>query len=194
MKFIGRKPRGFYSTCRALETLAFNYAADSNLDLVGFTYSDWVGDSIDRKFTSDYVFMFGSGPIYWSSKNQVAISLSSAEAEYRGTVNACIQTVWMQDILAEFDIGRTTSTVIFCDNHSAIKISTDLVQRQRTKHIEIHMHYIRELVHDRTIVLQYFPTDEQFADIFTKSFTEKKFSYCCSLLGVSSIIVKTLFL
>ena len=57
---------------------------------------------------------------------------------------------------------------------------------QRTKHVEIHMHYIRELVHDRTIILQYYLTDEQIADIFTKSFSEKKFTYLRSLLGVSS--------
>ena len=62
----------------------------------------------------------------------------------------------------------------------------DLVTRQRTKHVEIHMHYIKELVHDRTIILQYCPTDEQIADIFTKIFSKKKFTYLRSLLGVSS--------
>jgi len=106
--------------------------------------------------------------------------------EYRGAVNACIQAVWLQGILSEFDLGSTLSTILFCDNQSAIKISTDPVTRQRTKHVDIHMHYIRELVHDRTIILQYCPTDEQIADIFTKSFSEKKFTYLRSLLGVSS--------
>ena len=52
-------------------------------------------------------------------------------------------------ILSEFDIGSTFSTVLFCDNQSAIKISIDPFTRQRTKHVEIHMHYIRELVRDR---------------------------------------------
>ena len=74
----------------------------------------------------------------------------------------------------------------FCDKKSDIKISTDPVQRQRTKHLKIQMHYTRELVHDTTIVLQYCPTDEQIAEIFTKNFTEKKFTYLHSLLGVIS--------
>ena len=91
----------------------------------------------------------------------------------------------------QFDLGSTLSTVLFCDNQSAIKISMDPVTRHRTKHVEIHMHYIRELVHDRTIIPQYCPTDEQIADIFTKRFSEKKFTYLCSLLGVSSIMVKS---
>ena len=71
------------------------------------------------------------------------------------------------------------------DNQSAIKISTDPVQRQRRKHIEIHMHYIWGLVHDRVISLQYCPSTEQTADIFTKDFTEKTFTYLISMLRVS---------
>ena len=65
-------------------TYDIHYAANSELELVGYTYFDWAGDSIDRKSTFGYVFMFGGGPICWSSKNQAAIALSSAEAEYRG--------------------------------------------------------------------------------------------------------------
>ena len=79
--------------------------------------------------------MFGGGPIFWSSKKQAAIALSSAEAEYRGVVNACIRVVWLQRILSEFDLGSTLSIVLFCDNKSAINISTYLVTRQRIKHV-----------------------------------------------------------
>ena len=101
-------------------------------------------------------------------------------------MNACIQAVWLQGIISEFDLGSTLSTVLFCNNQSSIKISTNPVTKQRTKHVEIPMHYIKELVHDRTILLQYFPTDEQIVDILTKRFSKNKFIYLCSLLGVSS--------
>ena len=87
-------------------------------------------------------------------------------------MNACIQAVWLQVILSKFDLGSTLSTVLFCDNQSAINISIDTVTRKRTKHVEIHMHYIRELVHDMTIILQYFLTDEKIVDIFTKRFSK----------------------
>ena len=147
-----------------------HYAADSELELVGYTDSNWAGDSIDRNYTFKYVLMFGGGPIFWSSKNQAAIALSSIEAEYRGVVNSCIQAIWCQGILSEFDLGSTLSTILFCDNQSDINISTDPVTRQSTKHVEIDTHYIRELLHGRTIILQYYPTDEQIVDIFTKSF------------------------
>jgi hypothetical protein len=167
------------------KSFGIHYAAGSSLELVGFTDSDWAGDCIDRKSTSGYVFMLAHGPICWSSKKQSTISLSSAEAEYRGAVNAATQCVWLQGILAEFGIVFDSPTILWCDNQSTIKISTDPVQRQRTKHIEIHMHYIRGLVHDRTIALQYCPSSEQTADIFTKCFTEKTFTHLRSLLGVS---------
>ena len=167
-----------------------HYAADYELELVRFTYSDWAGDSIDRKSTSGYVFMFGGGPIFWSIKNQASISLSSIELGYRGALNACIQAVWLQGILSKFDIGSASSTVIFCDNQSDIKISIDLLQRQRTKNIEIHMHYIKELVHDGTIHLLFCSSSEQVADIFTKAFCEKTFSNLKSLLGIVDHAVK----
>ena len=75
---------------------------------------------------------------------------------------------------------------IYCDNQSTIKISSDPIQKKRTKHIEVHMHYIWELVHEKTITLHYYPTEDQITDIFTKSFTEKRFVFLISLLGVKS--------
>ena len=130
--------------------------------------------------------MFGGVPICWSSKNQASIALSSIEAKYREAVISCIQAIWLQGILSNFYLGSTLSTILFCDNQSAINISIDPFTRYRTKHVEIHMHYIRELVHDKAIILQYCPIGEQIADIFTKIFLEKKFTFLRSLLGVIS--------
>lgn len=118
------------------------YAAGIDIDLVGYMDSDWAGDSQDRKSTSGYCFSPGSGLVCWSSKKQSAISLSSTKAEYRGTVNATTEAIWLQNILTKFGIPVRKPTIIFCDNQSAIQISRNPVHHQRTKHIEIHMHYI----------------------------------------------------
>eukprot|EP00253_Pinus_taeda_P003931 PITA_03931 len=125
------------------------------LNLLGFTDSDWAGDSIDRKSTSEYSLSLGSGPICWSSKKQAAIALSSAEVEYKGVVNITIQALWLQHFLIELGVQFHQPIVIWCDNQSTLKFCRDPVQRQRTKHIEIHMHYIRDLVHDQVIDLQF---------------------------------------
>ena len=106
---------------KGTRTYGIHYAADSELKLVGYTDSNWAGDSIDQKSTSRYVFMFGGVPICWSSKKQASIALSSTEAEYRGAVNGCIQAVWLQGILSEFDLGSNLSTILFCDNQVILR-------------------------------------------------------------------------
>eukprot|EP00253_Pinus_taeda_P021536 PITA_21536 len=160
----------------------------SALNLLGFTDSNWAGDNIDRKSTSGYSLSLGFGPICWSSKKQAAIALSSAEAEYRGVVNITIQALWLQHFLTELDVQFRQPIVIWCDNQSTLKFCRDPVQRQQTKHIEIHMHYIRDLVHDRVIDLQFCPLAEQTVDIFTKTFTEQKFFSLRDRLGVKDIV------
>ena len=130
--------------------------------------------------------MIRSGPICWSNKKHAALALSSAEVEYRGAVNIAIQEVWLHGILTDFGIQTSPTIDIYCDNQSVIKISSDHVQKKREKHIEFHMHYILELVHDRAIKLHYCLTKDHIADIFTNSFSEKRFSFLKSLLGMKA--------
>jgi hypothetical protein len=85
-------------------TFGIHYAAESTLDFIGFTDYGWVGDSIDCKSTSGYSLSLGFVPICWSSKKQATISLSSAEAEYRGVVNITIQAMWLQHFPTELGI------------------------------------------------------------------------------------------
>ena len=92
----------------------------------------------------------------------------------------------LHGILIELGIHISSTVDLYCDNQSTINISSDPIQKQRTKHIEVHMHYIRELVHDKTITLYYCPTEDQITDIFTKSFTENRFAFLRSLLGIKA--------
>eukprot|EP00253_Pinus_taeda_P020502 PITA_20502 len=158
------------------------------LNLLSFIDSDWAGDSIDRKSISGYSLSLESGPICWSSKKQAAIALSSVKVEYRGVVNITIQALWLQHFLTELGVQVHQPIVIWCDNHSTLKFFRDPVQRQQTKHIEIHMHYIRDLVHDWIIDLQFCPSAEQTADIFTKTFTKQKFHFLRDHLGVKDTV------
>jgi hypothetical protein len=169
-------------------TYGLHFAAGTGLQLVGYTDSDYAGDIDSRKSTSGYMFYLGSGPICWQSKKQNTVALSSTEAEYRGAVNAATEALWLQHILEEFGFDLPKPTVLHCDNQSAIEISRHPVQHQRTKHIEVHMHYIRELIQGQIIALQYCPTEQQVADIFTKPFTEVKYTRLRDLLGVRDVV------
>eukprot|EP00253_Pinus_taeda_P016715 PITA_16715 len=158
--------------------------------LVGFTDSDWAGDPDDRKSTAGYVFTLGSGPITWACKKQAAISLSSAEGEYRGAVEASKEALWLRQILSELGFEQQHPTTLWCDNQSAIQLCKDPVQHQRSKHIELHMHLIRKLIHDHVLEVQYCSTDDQVADIFTKALTEAKFTKLRYMLGVQEVVTK----
>ena len=98
-----------------------HYVVGAQLDLTGFTDSNWARDGNDRKFTSGFVFIIGYGSICWSNKKQATLALSSAEAKYRGAMNATIQAVWLHDILKKFEILTSPSVDIYCDNQSTIK-------------------------------------------------------------------------
>eukprot|EP00253_Pinus_taeda_P009330 PITA_09330 len=162
----------------------------SNSSISCFTDSDWAGDPDDRKSTAGYVFTLGSGPITWACKKQAAISLSSAESEYRGAVEASKEALWLRQILSEFGFEQQHPTTLWCDNQSAIQLCKDQVQHQRSKHIELHMHFIRKLIHDHVLEVQYCSTDDQVADIFTKALTEAKFTKLRYMLGVQEVVTK----
>jgi hypothetical protein len=109
-----------------------HYSSGGTPLLVGFTDSDWADDPDDQKSTAGYVFSLGSGPVTWAYKKQQAIALSSAEAEYRATVNASQEALWLRQILSEFGFEQQHPTSLWCDNQSAIKLTKDPVQHHAT--------------------------------------------------------------
>eukprot|EP00253_Pinus_taeda_P021158 PITA_21158 len=153
-----------------------HYSAKASPLLVGFTDFDWAGDPNDWKSTASYVFTLGSGPITWACKKQSAISFSSAEVEYCGPVEASKEVLWLCHIVSEFGYQQQHLTILWCDNQSAIQLCKDPVQHQHNKHIELHMKFIIKLIHDHVLEVQYCSTNDQAANIFTKDFTEAKFT------------------
>eukprot|EP00253_Pinus_taeda_P028275 PITA_28275 len=152
--------------------------------LVDFTESDWAGDPDDQKFTTGYLFTLGFGPITWACKKQSAISISSIEVEYRGTIEASKEALWLHQILSDFGFQQHHLTTFWCDNQSPIQLCKDPVQHQCKKHIELHMHFIKKFIHDHVLEVQYCSIDDQVADVFTKALTEAKFTKLRFMVGV----------
>eukprot|EP00253_Pinus_taeda_P031192 PITA_31192 len=194
------KPIGFIQTdsslvCRLMKSLyglkqAPRACAEASPLLVGFTNSDWAGDPDDWKSTGGYVFTLGSGPITSACKKQAAVSLSSVEAKYRCAVEASKEALWLRQILLEFGFQQQHPTTLWCDNQSAIQLCKAPVQHQRSKHIELHMHFIRKLIHDHVLEVQYCSKDDQVADIFTKALTKAKFTKLRFMVGVQEVVIK----
>ncbi|KAL1360030.1 hypothetical protein AAHE18_04G148400 [Arachis hypogaea] len=105
---------------------------EESLNLVGYTDSDWAGDIETRKSTSGFAFHLGSGAISWSSKKQLVVTLSTAEAEYIAAASCSTQAVWLRRILEELNEKQSTLTTIFCDNKSTIALYKNSVLHGRS--------------------------------------------------------------
>eukprot|EP00253_Pinus_taeda_P033673 PITA_33673 len=170
---------------KGTKRLGILYTTSECSNLVGYTDSDRVGSVDDRKSTSGYVFHMGSGAISWASKKQPIVALSTAEAEYVAATAAACQAVWMRRMLRSLGQEQAKATVIFCDNISAIALSKNPLFHKRTKHIDTRFHYMRELVSNGEIVLEYCRTQEQVADILTKPLDQKSFEFLRKCLGMT---------
>jgi hypothetical protein len=163
-----------------------DYHRGDGVRLVGYTDSDWAGCVSDRKSTSGCCFGLGSAVVSWFSRKQKSVALSSAEAEYMAASQASCEALWLRKMLIGLFGVQLRPTVIYCDNQSCIKLSENPVFHDRSKHIEIRYHFIRDYVQRGAVELQYISTEEQVADILTKALNMGKFVFFRDKLGVVS--------
>jgi hypothetical protein len=163
-----------------------SYNGDHEFRLSGYTDSDWAGSVSYRKSTSGCCFSLGSTMISWQSRKQSSIALSTVESEYIVACSASCEAIWLWKLLTGlFDLDME-ATLILCDNQSCIKMTENHVFHDKSKHIEIQYHYIRDMVERGAIKLQYVGTDEQVADVLTKPLSRVKRQAWCSPKGPPS--------
>jgi hypothetical protein len=100
--------------------------------------------------------------------------------------NGVAKAAWLRQLLHELQSPLATSTLVFCDNVSAVYLSTNLVQHQRTKHVEIDLHFVRKRVACGVVRVLHVPTISQFADVFTKGLPSMVFTEFRSSLNICS--------
>jgi hypothetical protein len=113
--------------------------------------------------------------VSWTSKKQNSVALSTAEAEYIAAGHCCAQLLWMRQTLRDYGY-KFSKVPLLCDNESAICMADNLVEHNRTKHIAIRYHFLRDHQQRGDIEKAYINTKEQLADIFTKPLDEKTFT------------------
>ncbi|GJT64116.1 ribonuclease H-like domain-containing protein [Tanacetum coccineum] len=152
--------------------------------LIAYSDADWAGYPATRQSTSGYCVFLGDNLLTWSSKSQDTLSRFSTEAEYRGVANVVAETSWIRNLLCELHTSLFTATLVYYDNVSAVYMSANPVQHQRTKHIEIDIHFVRDKVAACHVRVLHVPSRFQYAYIFTNGLPYLLFTNFRSSLSV----------
>ncbi|XP_031263525.1 secreted RxLR effector protein 161-like [Pistacia vera] len=155
----------------------------NSLDLVSFVDSDFAGNKYTRKSITAYVFTLGRNYVSWKSQLQPIVALSSTEVEYVVVANVFKKALWLQGILTEVNLIDGVAT-IYSDSQSAIHLSKNHVYHDRTKHVDVRFHFVRDLVAQGLIILKKVLTEDNPADMGTKIVTVAKFKHCLNQLSV----------
>lgn len=168
--------------------LKYQGAGSEGETMTAFCDADWAGDLDHRKSTSGYVLMLSNGAVSWKSKKQTVVALSTAEAEYVALSSATQEVSWMRKLLADLGENTGVPTTIHEDNQSAMAIASNPVNHNRTKHIDIKYHYVRQAVQEGVIKLQYCSTSDMVADVLTKPVYTETFRKLRDRLGLVPIV------
>jgi hypothetical protein len=122
------------------------YAFNVDLSSQGYVDADWAGSAMDRKSTSYFLFTLGSSMVYWCSREENFVALSTAEAKYIALSVAIRKAVWLRKLLTNLFDHEIDPTTIHCDNDSCVNLFENRVFHDRSKHIDIKYHYIRGMV------------------------------------------------
>ncbi|GKC02922.1 retrovirus-related pol polyprotein from transposon TNT 1-94 [Tanacetum coccineum] len=173
-KFVGGEPCAHLKALKRIlryvkgtESLGLFYSSSKEYMLKGYSDSDQHGDVDDRKRTSGYVFFMGETAFTWASKKQPIVA----------SWTVCY-AIWLRNLLREFKNQQDGLTDIKVDNKSAIELARNPVHHERSKHIDVRFHFIREHIRNREVQLNHVMSRDQTADIFTKALPGELFNLC----------------
>lgn len=151
--------------------------AQVQVDVCAFADADWANDRGDRKSVSGWVAKINGDPVSWSSKKQRVVALSTCEAELYAESAAIQEVLWLRGLMEELGLHTRTGSVVYGDNQSTIAVSHNGVKGERTKHVDVKYHFVTETIERGVVKLQWIPTAQQQADIFTKALAAPIFEF-----------------
>ncbi|MCO5606494.1 hypothetical protein L7F22_060682 [Adiantum nelumboides] len=153
------------------------------LSVVGYIDADYAGDLDKRRSTSGYLYTFVGGAISWFSRLQFCTTLSTTKAEYVAASDACKEAIWLIHLVGDLGIVGEVP-VLHCDSQSAIQLARNPVFHAKTKHVDVRYHFIKDVLDDKRLHLVKVNTDDNTADLLTKTLSLERFAHCRELMGI----------
>ncbi|KAL0307059.1 UNVERIFIED_CONTAM: Retrovirus-related Pol polyprotein from transposon RE1 [Sesamum radiatum] len=172
---------------KGTSTTGLFFPCSSSFQLQAYCDADWASCVDSRKSISGFCVFFGTSLISWKSKKQATVSRSSAEAEYRSMGATVCELLWISYLLQDFGIPLHSPIPLFCDNKAALHIMANPVFHERTKHLDIDCHIVRNQYKLGFVAPSFVRGKEQIADIFTKSLPASTFLFLLSKLALFSL-------
>nr|GEU33819.1 retrovirus-related Pol polyprotein from transposon TNT 1-94 [Tanacetum cinerariifolium] len=163
--------------------LVYGRDQGKHVDVDGFVDADNAKDPDKGRSITGYVFMIHGCVVSWKATLQHVVALSTTEAEYMALTEANKESIWLKGLLIELGVNLR-SVVVNYDNQSAIHLSRNALFHERTKHINVRYHFIKEIMESKEIEVAKIGTKDNAADAFTKVVPGPKFKYCMKILGV----------
>jgi hypothetical protein len=155
--------------------------AKTSIGLEGFADADWANDKLDRKSCSGFLLKLAGGAVCWESRKQTMVALSTTEAEYVSLSICTKRAIVLYKIVSEIlgargyrELFNINTVCIFNDNQSAVKNANCKDVRERSKHIDIRYHFVKEAVEQGLVTVVYMSTENMLADILTKPLVKSK--------------------
>ncbi|XP_038887116.1 secreted RxLR effector protein 161-like [Benincasa hispida] len=148
---------------------------DFNFNITAYSDADWASGLDDRKSTVAYYIYLGYTLISWSFKKQLTMARSSTQSEYKALAHAAVEITWVRNLLSEIGFSSTGVPVLRCDNMGAGALAANPVFHVRTKHIEIDVHFVWDLVLQGQLHVRYVPSIEQLIDCLPRLFPTNGF-------------------
>lgn len=159
------------------------FRKNDHLDLLAYTRADWAGDRDDRKSAYGYFTLLGGNLVTWESKKQKGGCFIKCGGRFSWYCQRNTKIKWIQKILSELHFPQKKAYKLFCDNKATISISGNPVQYDRTKHVEINRHFIKEKLEKKIINIPFVRSKDQLEDIHTKAVTLEAFKHTFYNLG-----------
>ena len=167
------------------------FSKNAHLNIEGYTDADWAGNILDRKSTSGYFTFVGWNLVTWRSKKKNVVELSNVEAEFQGMAKELCELLWLRSLLIEVGFPLSSAMNLFCDNKAAIDISHNPIQHDRTKHVEVDRHFIKQNLEENIIQFPFIKSEDQLSNILTKAVSSRNFNDLLDKLSVRDIYTPT---